>query len=100
MPRNYIKPVLGSSFLVLAFFLSFGFQNRTFNTSHYPLETPMLEQGDVFVKHTGYAFVYNECYNGTMLCYLCNINYLRHYMGNIFNERNDIFNCIYYLIYD
>jgi len=60
MPRFNIKPVLGSSFLVLAFFLSFGFQNRTFNTSHYPLETPMLEQGDVYVKHTGYAFVYNE----------------------------------------
>jgi endonuclease G len=60
MLRNYIKPVLGISFLILAFFVSVGFENKPIPTTHYPLETPALEDGDVYLKHSGYAFVYNE----------------------------------------
>lgn len=60
MPRNYIKPVLGISFLILAFFVSVGFEKKSSNTTHFPLETPVIEVGEVYLKHSGYAFVYNE----------------------------------------
>lgn len=60
MLRIYIKPVLGILFLILAFFISFGFQNKSNNSIHYPLETPLLAEGEIYLKHTGYAFVYNE----------------------------------------
>ncbi len=60
MFRIYIKPVLGMSFLILAFFVSFGFVQKKFSLPHFPLETPYIEAGEAYVKHAGYAFVYDE----------------------------------------
>lgn len=60
MFRIYIKPVSGILFLILAFFVSVGFDGHAFLWDHLPLETPSIEPGEQYVRHTAYAFVYDE----------------------------------------
>lgn len=60
MFRIYIKPVLGISFLVLAFFVSVGFDRSPSSWTLLPLETPSIDAGEEYVRHAGYAFVYDE----------------------------------------
>ena len=60
MHVNYNKPVL--TFLVLlAFFVSYGFYYKTTNSpKDLPLETPRLQDGESYLHHLAYGFVYDE----------------------------------------
>ena len=54
------KPVF-TIVVVLAFFVSSGFFYRSAqNSKHLPLETPRLQEGDSYLHHLAYGFVYDE----------------------------------------
>lgn len=59
MSQMNLKPLLGICFLIMAFLLSVAFINTPIH-KHFPLETPMLNEGEEYVKHSAYAFVYSE----------------------------------------
>ncbi|MEN9971863.1 MAG: hypothetical protein RIS20_210 [Bacteroidota bacterium] len=54
------KPVI-TFLVVLAFFVSYGFfYKTTSSTNHLPLETPRLKEGESYLHHLAYGFVYDE----------------------------------------
>ena len=60
MHFNYNKPVF-TFLVVLAFFVSYGFFYKTTNSAKaLPLETPRLQEGETYLHHLAYGFVYNE----------------------------------------
>jgi endonuclease G len=45
---------------MLAFFVSYGFYFTLKKTLHLPLETPRVKEGESYLQHVAYGFVYDE----------------------------------------
>ena len=60
MRNNHMKPVPRLIISVLAFFVLTGFIFFSSNVDHLPLETPKLKDGETYLHHLAYGFVYDE----------------------------------------
>ncbi len=60
MRNNHMKPVPRLIISVLAFFVLTGFIFFSGNVDHLPLETPKLKDGETYLHHLAYGFVYDE----------------------------------------
>jgi len=54
------KPVSKYILMILAFFVSYGFYLNLSTPTHLPLETPRLMEGESYLQHLAYGFVYDE----------------------------------------
>jgi len=59
MRLNSYTPVSKFFLMILAFFMFSNFHVDVPGT-HLPLETPLLKEGEIYLHHLGYAFVYDE----------------------------------------
>jgi endonuclease G len=46
--------------MILAFFVSYGFYFNLKKTPHFPVETPRIKEGESYLQHLAYGFVYDE----------------------------------------
>jgi endonuclease G len=62
MRNNHMKPVPRLIISVLAFFVLSGFIYFSSTVDHLPLETPKLKDGETYLHHLAYGFVYDEAH--------------------------------------
>ena len=60
MRFKHLKPVSTFILLILVFFVSYGFYFTPKKAPHPPLETPRLKEGESYLQHEAYGFVYDE----------------------------------------
>ena len=60
MPFRHNKPVSTFIRMILAFFVSYGFYSNLSISPHLPIETPRLMEGETYLHHVAYGFVYDE----------------------------------------
>ncbi len=60
MRFKHNKPVSTFTRMILAFFVSYGFYSNLSTSPHLPIETPRLMEGETYLHHVAYGFVYDE----------------------------------------